>query len=113
VIAQRSNASEVHKLFINHSMNQQTPVTLSVGTGVYLVSIIAARRGMGILDSTVGYTELQIVINGMDPVGIPVTTTSVTTSKGGFQCRSELLVFIFSCRCFYLCSTQKALKFVN
>jgi hypothetical protein len=75
-------------------MDLQTPVTLSVGSGVYLVSIIAARRGKGILDSTVGYTELQTVINGTDPVEI--TTTSVTTSKGGFQCRSELLIFFFN-----------------
>ena len=62
VIVQSTNVHEVHKLYVNESMDLHTPVTVPVERdGVYRVSIFAIREGMGILGSGVGYTEQVIV----------------------------------------------------
>ena len=53
VIVQPTNVSEVHKLYLNQSMDLRTPVTVPVERdGEYQVSIFAIREGMGILKST-------------------------------------------------------------
>ena len=66
IIVQSTDVSEVHKLYVNQSMDLHTPVTVTVERdGEYQVSIFAIREGMGILGSTysysVGYTEQVIV----------------------------------------------------
>ena len=62
VIVQSINVSEVHKLYVNKSIDLDTPVTVSVERdGEYQVTIFAIRRGMGILESDVGYTEHVMV----------------------------------------------------
>ena len=56
VIVQSTDVSEVHKLYINQSMDLHTPVTVPVERdGEYRVSIFAIREGMGILVSTMQY----------------------------------------------------------
>ena len=58
MIIQSTNVSEVHKLYVNQSVDLHTPVTVPVERdGEYQVSIIAIREGMGILESGVGYTQ--------------------------------------------------------
>ena len=60
VIVQPTNVSEVHKLYLNQSMDLDTPVTVPVERdGEYQVSIFAIREGIGILGSSYGvwYTE--------------------------------------------------------
>ena len=62
VIVQSINVSEVHKLYVNKSIDLDTPVTVSVEPdGDYQVTIFAIRRGIGILESDVGYTEHVMV----------------------------------------------------
>ena len=62
VIVQSTNVSEVHKLYVNQSMDLHTPVTVPVERdGEYQVSIFAIREEMGILGSGVGYTEQVMV----------------------------------------------------
>ena len=62
VIVQSTNVSEVHKLYVNQSMDLHTPVTVPLERdGGYEVSIFAIREGMGILRSGVGYTEQVMV----------------------------------------------------
>ena len=61
IVVPRDN-SDVHKLYINQSMDLHTPVTVPVERdGEYQVSIFAIREGMGILGSGVGYTEHVMV----------------------------------------------------
>ena len=68
VIVQLYNASEVHKLYVNQSMDLHTPVTVPVERdGEYQVSIFAIREGMGILGSTMQYTKIVKV--GNEPSG--------------------------------------------
>ena len=71
MIVQSTNVSEVHKLYINQSMDLHTSVTVPVERdGEYRVSIFAAiRRGMGILGSSVQY---QTGAN-------PATTSAILT----------------------------------
>ena len=58
VIVQSANVNEVHKLYVNQSMDLHTPVTVPVERdGEYQVSIFAIREGIGILGSGVGYTQ--------------------------------------------------------
>ena len=62
VIVQSANVSEVHKLYVNQSMDLDTSVTIPVERdGEYQVSIFAIREGKGILRSGVGYTQQVIV----------------------------------------------------
>lgn len=50
------------KLYINHSVSPETPVTVSVERdGEYLVSIFSVREGMGMLGSGEGYSQLVMV----------------------------------------------------
>ena len=71
VIVRSTNVSEVHKLYVNQSMDLDTPVTVSVERdGEYQVSIIAIR--VGILRSGVGYTQ-QVMVH---------TSAIVPTSAG-------------------------------
>ena len=61
VIVQSTNVSEVHKLYVNQSMDLRTPVTVPVKRdGEYQVSIFAIRDGMGILGSSVHYTSITV-----------------------------------------------------
>ena len=65
VIVQSTNVSEVHKLYINQSMDLHTPVTVPVERdGEYQVFIFAIREGIGILGSShsVGYT-VQVMVH--------------------------------------------------
>ena len=63
VIVQSTNVSEVHKLFVNQSMDLHTPVTIAVERdGEYRVSIFIIREGTGILGSN-AYSELVTVTN--------------------------------------------------
>ena len=56
VIVQSTNVSEVHKLYVNQSMDLHTPVTVPVKRdGEYQVSVFATRKGIGILVSTMQY----------------------------------------------------------
>ena len=53
MIVQSTNVSEVHKLYVNQSMDLHTPVTVPVERdGEYQVSIFVIREGMGILGPT-------------------------------------------------------------
>ena len=59
VIVQSTNVSEVHKLYVNQSMDLHTPVTVPVERdGEYRVSIFAIREGMGILVSNMQYNMM-------------------------------------------------------
>ena len=74
VIVQSANASEVHKLYVNQSIDLNTPVTVSVERdGEYQVSIFATREGMGILGSYVQYTTKVTVGDASNESGIVVT----------------------------------------
>ena len=65
VVAQLRNASEVHKLYVNQSMDLHTPVTVPVERdGEYQVSIFAIREGMGILGFNMHYVKLVTVKQG-------------------------------------------------
>ena len=64
------------KLYVNQSLDLNTPVTVPVERdGEYQVSIFAIREGMGILGSSVQYTGVAIIND----------TSSVTaaTPRGG------------------------------
>ena len=79
VIVQLNDVREVHKLYVNHTMGR-TPVTVSVERdGEYLVSVLAIREGIGILESTVQFKFQVMVTVGTTPV-ITATSTDATTS---------------------------------
>ena len=82
VIVQLTNVSEVHKLYVNQSMDLHTPVTIPVERdGEYQVSIFAIREEIGILGSGVGYTEHVTVHT--PPMAIESTTVvHVSTAPG-------------------------------
>ena len=74
VIVQSTNASEVHKLYVNQSMDLHTPVTVPVERdGEYQVSIFAIREVTGILDSSVHYRGVTVIRKSV---------TSATTTSG-------------------------------
>ena len=78
VIVQSTSVSEVHKLYINQSMDLQTPVTVPVERdGEYLVFIFAIREGMGILGSSIQYESVTVIVNPSIH-----TTASAISTKG-------------------------------
>jgi hypothetical protein len=73
VIAQLSDADEVHKLHINES-NLETTVTITVEMeGEYEVSIFATEGERGILDSSVAY---RIAVSVTSVTSTPTNTTT-------------------------------------
>ena len=79
VIVQSTNVSEVHKLYVNQSMDLHTPVTVPVErNGGYHVSIFAIREGLGILGSTMQYTEYETV----DVLVLTSSAHNVSTNPG-------------------------------
>ena len=88
VIAQLTTASDLQKLYTNESMSPETPVTIPVERdGEYLVSLIAIREGMGILDSmpfrkvvlqVLSATTMQVLI--ARTTAAPTTTPTTTTT---------------------------------
>ena len=63
VIVQSTNVSEVHKLYVNQSMDLHTPVTVPVERdGEYQVSIFVIREGMGIVGSSLQFTTVNVSI---------------------------------------------------
>ena len=85
VIVQSANVNEVHKLYVNQSMDLHTPVTVPVERdGEYQVSIFAIREGMGILGSGVEYAQ-QVMAH---PSVIMSTTKHIFTTRGIYRrCR--------------------------
>ena len=82
VIVQSTNVSEVHKLYVNQSMDLHTPVTVPVERdGEYQVSIFAIREGIGILGSGVGYTE-HVTVNTPAMAIESTTVDHVSTAPG-------------------------------
>ena len=74
VIVQSTNVSEVHKLYVNQSMDLNTPVAVPVERdGKYHISIFAIREGMGILESTWQYDVMTSVATTVQGV---VSTSS-------------------------------------
>ena len=78
VIAQLSNISEVQRLYVNKTTDQQAPVSVLVEEdGMYLVTIFAIREERGIVDSNVEHRVELYVVNGV------VTTPPISTGCGG------------------------------
>ena len=76
VIVQSTNVSEVHKLYVNQSIDLHTPVTVPVERdGKYRVSIFAIREGMGILVSTMQY--MMDTISATSTVQDEIRTTTL------------------------------------
>ena len=62
LIAQKISSSNVHKLLTNQTRNRQTLVTLQTEeAGTYEVVIFAVRKGSGILDSGVQFSDVMTV----------------------------------------------------
>ena len=77
MIAQLSD--EVHKLYINQSMDLQTPVTVEVEeSGVYLITIIPITKEAGIVGSGVEYVGEVMV----ETTPTSYLTTVENTSSG-------------------------------
>lgn len=72
VIVQLGVLDQVGKLYINQTSDYQTSASVEVEEqGVYLVSVIPAVDGSGIIGSGVGYREIVMV---MDTPTLPDTT---------------------------------------
>ena len=87
VIVQSANVSEVHKLYVNQSMDLHTPVTVPVErNGEYHISIFAIREGMGILESTWQYdvmTSAATTVQGVvSTFSQPRSDLSATEGSG-------------------------------
>ena len=81
VIVQSTNVSEVHKLYVNQSMDLHTPVSVSVGRdGDYEVSIFAIREGIVKLEYYTGQAQYNVMI---------VSVTDITTVQGDFSTSSQ------------------------
>jgi hypothetical protein len=75
VIAQLSDPGEVHKLYINESMDLLSTVTVNVErTGEYQVSIFSIEGERGILDSVVAYYRTVVTVTS--------EASTITTQKG-------------------------------
>ena len=82
VIVQSTNVSEVHKLYVNQSMDLHTPVTVSVERdGEYQVSIYAIREVTGILDSSVHYRGVTVTRQSVTST-TTISGQDISTSKG-------------------------------
>ena len=75
-------SSEVHKLYVNRSMDLHTPVTVSVERdGEYRVSVFVIREGMGILGSMqymMGNTATSTVQDDIRASTFPRSNSTVT-----------------------------------
>ena len=95
VIVQSTNVSEVHKLYVNQSMDLHTPVTVPVERGgEYRVSVFAIRNGTGILGSTVQYMTVPVRISAT----ISATTTYVSTHSRSYSAATSGMFLLF---CFF------------
>ena len=84
VIVQSTKVSEVHKLYVNQSMDLHTPVTVPVERdGEYQVSIFAIREGMGILEPTEQYNDNILIVGTTD------VTSTITAAQGDVSTSSR------------------------
>ena len=108
VIVQSTNVSEVHKLYVNQSMDLHTPVTVPVERGgEYRVSIFAIRNGTGILGSTVQYMMVTVRIFATPSA----TTTDVSTHSQSYSAATSgifFCFFLFVCFFFFSLSISHA-----
>ena len=82
---QSTNVSEVHKLYINQSMDLHTPVTVLVERdGEYKVSIFAIREEIGIL-GFVEYRTVAVIVNSSKHTITPAISTQGVTESSVFQ----------------------------
>lgn len=64
MIVQLGSGYKIRKLYVNHTVNCHTSVTIEVEeSGLYLVSIIPIIQGTGIINATVEYRETVVVGN--------------------------------------------------
>lgn len=63
VIARLHNASQVHKLYVNHTIGQNEVTVTVERNGEYQISVFAISEGIGIVESTVQFMDL-VVVNG-------------------------------------------------
>ena len=93
MIVQSANVSEVHKLYVNQSMDLHTPVT---GDAKYQVSIFAIREGMGILGPT-GQCNV-VTVSATDVTSAPTTVHAISTrpprSDPSATVQSSRLIFL-------------------
>ena len=83
VIVLSTNVNEVHKLYVNQSMDLHTPVTVPVERdGEYQVSIFAIKEGMGILGPTGQYNKIIVV-------GTTDVTFTTTAAQGDVSTSSQ------------------------
>ena len=81
MIIQSANVSEVHKLYVNQSMDLDTPVTVPVERDrEYLVFVFAIREGMGILGSREQYVKVSYKLSTTIHDYISTRTQSDTTA---------------------------------
>ena len=80
MIAQLNNSSEVHKLYINQSMDLQTPVTVILNiSGLYQVTILAILNNSGIVTNAEYIAQNLVEIENIVTISTHVTTSSVST----------------------------------
>ena len=83
VIVQSTNVSEVHKLYVNQSMDLNTPVTVPVERdGEYQVSIFAIRKEMGIGSPSLQFRDSATVTNDFIQTSAAATTQDISTAPG-------------------------------
>ena len=98
VIVQSTDVSEVHKLYVNQSMDLHTPVTVPVERdGEYQVSIFAIREGMGILGPTGQYYSNVVIVSATD-----VTSTAQGDVSTSAQPQSDSFTTIQNSRYFLI-----------
>ena len=98
MIVQSTNVSEVHKLYVNQSMDLHTPVTVPVERdGEYQVSIFAIREGMGILGPTGQYYSNVVIVSATD-----VTSTAQGDVSTSAQPQSDSFTTIQNSRYFLI-----------
>ena len=90
VIVQSTNVSEVHKLYVNQSMDLDTPVTVPVERdGEYQVSIFAIREGMGILGPTGQYYSNFVMVSATDVPSVATTAQGDVSTSARPQSESS------------------------
>ena len=99
VIVQSANVSEVHKLYVNQSMDLHTPVTVPVERdGEYQVSIFAIREGMGILGPTGQYYSNGVIVNVTSTAQGDVSTSAQPQSDSSTTIQNSRYFLIEVCQ---------------
>ena len=79
MLAQLTDSSLVHKLYVNKSMGFHAPITVEVEeSGLYQVTILVIDEETGILDSNFTRYNVEYQISVM----VPATTTPTASTPG-------------------------------